>query len=186
MATRSFFRKCVSRHDLIEVECPRHNKVAPCESRQLSEALERIFGKKRPKCVAFTLNHVDDKASAKTWTHCIASIPVAALLARFSCIHQRTKAVNRSGHGGILTVDALPDNLAGVEPVGTGQIFPIASLLVAKTHPVFVSPHFSHSEKSAPVAAIRRLLAGPRTGLPARPPRRRMAAGKPPGRSGQC
>jgi drug/metabolite transporter (DMT)-like permease len=47
------------------------------------------------------------------------------------------------------------------QPAGTGQIFPIASSLVAKIHPVFVSPCFSHSEKSAPVAAALFVLTGP-------------------------
>ena len=47
------------------------------------------------------------------------------------------------------------------QPFGTGQIFPIASSLVAKIRPVFVSPRFSHSEKSAPVAAVLLVLTGP-------------------------
>jgi hypothetical protein len=47
------------------------------------------------------------------------------------------------------------------QPFGTGQIFPIASSLVAKIRSVFVSPRFSHSEKSAPVAAVLLVLIGP-------------------------
>ena len=56
--------------------------------------------------------------------------------------------------------------LAGVEAGGTGPIFPIASSLVAKIHPVFVSPRFSHSEKSAPLAAVLFVLTGPGFGRP--------------------
>ena len=51
------------------------------------------------------------------------------------------------------------------QPFGTGQIFPIASSLVAKIRPVFVSPRFSHSEKSAPVAAVLLVLTGPSESL---------------------
>jgi hypothetical protein len=51
----------------------------------------------------------------------------------------------------------------GRNPKGEGGIFPIASSLVAKIHPVFVAPRFSHSKKSAPLAAVLIALAGPGT-----------------------
>src|SRR5271170_4180269 len=47
------------------------------------------------------------------------------------------------------------------QPEGRGRIFPIASSLVAKIHPVFVTPRFSHSKKSAPLAVVLIGLTGP-------------------------
>ena len=44
---------------------------------------------------------------------------------------------------------------------GRGRIFPIASFLVAKIHPVFVAPRFSHSKISAPLAVVLIVLTGP-------------------------
>jgi hypothetical protein len=47
------------------------------------------------------------------------------------------------------------------QPEGKGRIFPIASSLVAKIRPVFVTPHFSHSKKFAPFAVVLIVLTGP-------------------------
>ncbi|HET7100538.1 MAG TPA: hypothetical protein VFJ52_05255, partial [Terriglobia bacterium] len=54
------------------------------------------------------------------------------------------------------------------QPEGKGRNFPIASSLVAKIHPVFVTPHSSHSKKFAPFAAALIVLTGPRVFYPKR------------------
>ena len=50
------------------------------------------------------------------------------------------------------------------QPAGTGPIFPISSSFVAHRHPVCVAPLSSISKKSAPVASVRVVLTGPRSG----------------------